>query len=162
MRYKTRRLGAGSGVAGSVAEFRESGGRLRSRFGGPEAKTGRWKTFDLSATLVNSWPPDCNVCLSLSRVSIWRFAAWSATSQLPIGIFLGINFPISSPIFEGPSAHNPDLKQAISPTPALPEFGAPATTRLSVPTLPSRAHPRDYGRRTTPSNFTTLRYLNIP
>ena len=27
-----------------------------------------------------------------------------------------------------------------------------ATTRPSVPTLPSRAHPQDYGRRTTPSN----------
>ena len=58
---KTRRLGAGPGVAGSVAESRESGGRLQSRFGGPEAKKGRWKTLDLSATLVNSWPPDCNV-----------------------------------------------------------------------------------------------------
>ena len=53
---KTRRLGAGPGVAGSVAESRESGGRLQSRFGGPEAKKGRWKTLDLSATLINSWP----------------------------------------------------------------------------------------------------------
>ena len=35
---KTRHLGAGPGVAGSVAESRESGGRLQSRFGGPEAK----------------------------------------------------------------------------------------------------------------------------
>ena len=35
---KTRRLGAGPGVAGSVAESRESGGRLQSRFGGPERK----------------------------------------------------------------------------------------------------------------------------
>ena len=52
----TRRLGAGPGVAGSVAESRESGGRLQSRFGGPEAKKGRWKTLDLSATLINSWP----------------------------------------------------------------------------------------------------------
>ena len=52
----TKRLGAGPGVAGSVAESRESGGRLQSRFGGPEAKLGRWKTLDLSATLINSWP----------------------------------------------------------------------------------------------------------
>ena len=52
----TRRLGAGPGVAGSVAESWESGGRLQSRFGGPEAKKGRWKTLDLSATLINSWP----------------------------------------------------------------------------------------------------------
>ena len=35
---KTRHLGAGPGVAGSVAESRESRGRLRSRFAGPEAK----------------------------------------------------------------------------------------------------------------------------
>ena len=54
--YKTRRLRAGPGVAGSVAESRASGGRLRSRSGGPEAKLGRWKTLDLSATLINSWP----------------------------------------------------------------------------------------------------------
>ena len=54
--YKTRRLRAGPGVAGSVAESRASRGRLRSRSGGPEAKLGRWKTLDLSATLINSWP----------------------------------------------------------------------------------------------------------
>ena len=36
-----KRLGAGPGVAGSVAESRASGGRLRSRSGGPEAKLGR-------------------------------------------------------------------------------------------------------------------------
>ncbi len=148
-RYKTRRLGAGPGVAGSAAEFRDFGGRLRSRFGSPEAKKGRWKMLDLSATLINSWPPDCNVFPFFSRVPIWRFAAWGAKSQLPLGIFLGINIPISRPIFEGPSAHNPDLKQAIL---ATPRFGARAMTRLSVPTLPSRAHPQDYGRRTTPSN----------
>ena len=53
---KTRRVGAGSGVARSVAESRESGGRLQSRFGGPEAKKKRFKTLDLSATLINSWP----------------------------------------------------------------------------------------------------------
>ena len=84
----------------------------------------------------------CPGFLSLSRVPIGRFAAWSATSQLLIVIFLGINILISRPIFEGPSAHNPYLKQAISPT---PRFGARAMTRLSVPTLPSRAHPQDYG-----------------
>ena len=37
---KTGCLGAGPGVAGSVAESRASGGRLRSRSGGPEAKLG--------------------------------------------------------------------------------------------------------------------------
>ena len=36
-RYKTRRLGAAPEVVGSVAESQASGGRLRSRFGGPEA-----------------------------------------------------------------------------------------------------------------------------
>ena len=50
----TTRLGVGPGVAGSVAESRESGGRLQSQFGGPEAKKGRWKTLDLTATLINS------------------------------------------------------------------------------------------------------------
>ena len=54
-RYKTMRLGAGPGVAGNVAESQESGGRLQSRFGGPEAKKGRWITLDLIATLINSW-----------------------------------------------------------------------------------------------------------
>ena len=65
----------------------------------------------------------CRGFLSLSRVSIGRFGSWSAKSQLLIGIFLRIKIPISRPIFEGPSARNPDIKQAISPTPALPEFG---------------------------------------
>ena len=37
---KTRRREAGPGVAGSVAESREYGGRLQIRFGGPEAKKG--------------------------------------------------------------------------------------------------------------------------
>ena len=36
---KTRRLGAGPGVVGSVAESQESGARLQSRVGGPEAKS---------------------------------------------------------------------------------------------------------------------------
>ena len=39
-RYKTRRLGAGPGVSGSVGEFRESRGRLRSCSGRKEAKFG--------------------------------------------------------------------------------------------------------------------------
>ena len=32
-------------------------------------------------------------------------------------------------------------------------FGPSATTRPADPTLPSRAHLQDYGRRTTPSNY---------
>ena len=152
-RYKTRRLGAGLGVEESAAEFRDFGGRLRSRFGGPEAKKGRWKMLDLSATLINSWPPDCNVFLFFSRVPIWSFAAWRAKSQLPIGIFLGINIPISRPIFEGPSAHNPDLKQAISATPEFAEFGRSGRRRE----LPFRPYlhariPRITVVDTTPSN----------
>ena len=59
----------------------------------------------------------CRGFLSLSRVSIGRFDAWSATSQLLIGIFLRLKIHISRPIFEGPSARNPDIKQAISATP---------------------------------------------
>ena len=102
-RYKTRRLGAGPGVAGSAAEFRDFGGRLRSRFGGPEAKKGRWKILDLSATLMGGWAPGCDAFLFLSRVSIWSFAAWSAKSQLPIGIFWGIKILMSKPILDAKS-----------------------------------------------------------
>ena len=56
----------------------------------------------------------CRGFLSLSRVSIGRLAAWSAKSQLLIGIFLRIKILISSPIFEGPSAANPQTKRWIS------------------------------------------------
>ena len=35
----------------------------------------------------------------------------------------------------------------------LATFGPSATTRPADPTLPSRAHLQDYGRRTTPSNY---------
>ena len=59
--------------------------------------------LDLNATLINSWPPHYKVFLFFSRVSIWSFAAWSATSQLPIAIFWGINFPISRPILDAKS-----------------------------------------------------------
>ena len=84
----------------------------------------------------------------MSRVPIGRLAAWSAKSQLPIGIFWLIKIPISRTIVEGPSAHNPDFKRSVLPTPRFGALGALwATTRLSVPTLPSRAHPQDYGRR---------------
>ena len=34
-----------------------------------------------------------------------------------------------------------------------------ATTRPAVPTLPSRAHLQDYGRRTTPSNYTNMHHF---
>ena len=121
--------------------------------GGPEAKKGRWKMLDLSATLINSWPSDCNVFLFFSRVPIWRFAAWRAKSQLPIGIFLGINILISRPIFEGPSAHNPDLKQAISATPEFAGIWASGRRRDFPfrPYLHARI-PRITVVDTTPSN----------
>ena len=84
----------------------------------------------------------CRGFLSLSRVSIGRFGSWSAKSQLLIGIFLRIKIPISRPIFEGPSARNPDIKQAISPTPELAEFGrlGDVATFRSDPTF-TRASP---------------------
>ena len=40
---KTRRLGAGPGVAGSVAESQESGGRLQSGLGAQRRKKGDGK-----------------------------------------------------------------------------------------------------------------------
>ena len=84
----------------------------------------------------------CRGVLSLSRVSIGRFGSWSAKSQLLIGIFLRIKIPISRPIFEGPSAHNSYLKQAISPTPRFAEFGrwGDVATFRSDPTF-TRASP---------------------
>ena len=93
-RYKTRRLGAGPGVAGSAAEFRDFGGRLRSRFGGPEAKKGRWKMLDLSATLINSWPPDCNVFLVFSRVPIWPCAVAACTFSLSLEFYSCSRLPL--------------------------------------------------------------------
>ena len=66
---KTRRLGAGPRVAGSVAESRESGGQLQSRFGGPEAKLGRGKTLDLSRVSFIVSRIDSEVCRLERHVS---------------------------------------------------------------------------------------------
>ena len=95
----------------------------------------------------------CRGFLSLSRVSIRRFGSWSAKSQLLIGIFLRIKIPISRPIFEGPSARNPDIKQAISPTPEFAEFGR-AGRRRDFPFRPylHARIPRITVVDTTPSN----------
>ena len=130
------------------------------RFGGPEAKCflniayGSERNYDKQlATIFGGF-------LLFSRVLIWSFAAWRAKSQLPIGIFLGINFPISRPIFEGPSAHNSYLKQAILPT---PEFAGiwRAGRRRKLPFRPylHARIPRITVVDTTPSNYTPVRYI---
>ena len=84
----------------------------------------------------------CRGFLSLSRVSIGRFDAWSATSQLLIGIFLRIKIHISRPIFEGPSADNPQTKQWISELANFVRFAKFGDDRRSRPDLAfTRASP---------------------
>ena len=68
-RCKTRRLGL-----------------PRSCFGGPEVTKGWWKSLDLHAMVMNSWPLSIKAFLFLSHVLISTFGAWSANSQLPIGV----------------------------------------------------------------------------
>ena len=73
----------------------------------------------------------------------------SAESHRVIGEFWGVNSPITGPILEGSRGKDIDKETPISARPDVARFGA---TRTAVPTLPSRAHPQDYGRRTTLSN----------
>ena len=84
----------------------------------------------------------CRGFLSLSRVSIGRFGSWSAKPQLLIGIFLRIKIPISRPIFEGPSADNPQTKQWISECARFARFANFGDDRRSRPDLAfTRASP---------------------
>ena len=78
-------------------------------------------------------------CLHFRRKVAGMYSTLGARYRLLIGIFLGMKIPISRPIFEGPSAHNPLLKLPISPT---PEFGRPGddATFRSDPTF-TRASP---------------------
>ena len=55
--------------------------------------------------------------------------------------------PRPGPIFGGPRGRNPQIKTTISTTPNLGDFWrAYPTLRTSVPTPPSRAHPKDDAR----------------
>ena len=85
-RYKTRRLGAGPGVSGSVGSPGDGSGAV---LGAKRRNLGLKKTMDLGAIVISSWAPDCNVFLLLSRVFIYSFAIWSARSHVPRGLFLG-------------------------------------------------------------------------
>ena len=76
-------------------------------------------------------------------------ARWATQSHRSIGEFMGVNSPITGPILEGSRGQNPI---PFTPISSAPEFGPVGARKPSVPTLPSRAHPQDYGRRTTPSN----------
>ena len=72
---------------------------------------------------------------------------------------MGVILPMEAPILEGPRGKisylsYPDLVDSES----WPNW---ATTRPAVPTLPSRAHLQDYGRRTTPSNYTQKKRAKI-
>ena len=64
--------------------------------------------------------------------------------------FLGPYSPLTGPILEGPRGQNSYFKPRISST---PRFGVWATTQPPDPTLPSRAHHKDYVSRTTSSNY---------
>ena len=88
--------------------------------------------------------------------------------QIPpcYGGIYGVNSPMTGPTLERPPAQNCYFKPRIS---ATPEFGAGATTQPPDPTLPSRAHHKDYVSRTTSSNnymyrhiFRTLRATAAP
>ena len=64
---------------------------------------------------------------------------------------MGVNSPILRPILEGPPAHNPYCwRTDLDDTGIWPR---PATTQPPDPTLPSRAHHKDYVSRTTSSNY---------
>ena len=63
--------------------------------------------------------------------------------------FLGPYSPLTGPILEGPRGQNSYFKPRIL---TRPRFGARGATQPPDPTLPSRAHHKDYVSRTTSSN----------
>ena len=64
---------------------------------------------------------------------------------------------MEAPILEGPPTQKGREKWPISATATFGELGA---TRPADPTLPSRAHLQDYGRRTTPSKLYVYIYIH--
>ena len=73
---------------------------------------------------------------------------------------MGVILPIEAPILEGPRGQNLYCCIAgLGEGEIRPDAGA---TRPAVPTLPSRAHLQDYGRRTTPSNYILLHVIVGP
>ena len=71
---------------------------------------------------------------------------WGHRDPLELGRFLfgsALHFYLTrGSILEGPCGQNCYSNPTIS---ATPEFGGRGATRPSDPTLPSRAHPQDYG-----------------
>ena len=66
--------------------------------------------------------------------------------------FLGPYSPLTGPILEGPRGHTGVIPIAGVPISATPGLGVWAMTQPPDPTLPSRAHHKDYVSRTTSSN----------
>ena len=96
-RYKTERLGS----TPAIPPVPRAPGWLRGRVWGPRRENFAYSKPSIWVKLyVNNWPPDCNVFVLFSRVPIWSLTAWSATSQLPIGIFLGIKILMSRQILD--------------------------------------------------------------
>ena len=94
---------------------------------------------------------------TVNRKSLFSYLRWDCGAPNPyaiLGEFLGTYFPNIAYGFGGPRrASSPIYRTDLVGTAVR---AAPATSRLSVPTLPSRAHPQDYGRRTTPSNYISI------
>ena len=96
-------------------------------------------------------PEAAGLQIASTVVNLYNSANYlSAESHLSLGIFFEVNSPRTGPILEGPRGQNCYFKPRIS---SRPKLVACATTRPPDPTLPSRAHPQDYGSRTTPSNY---------
>ena len=75
---------------------------------------------------------------------------WGHRDPLELSRFLfGTLLPAGSSNFGGPPRANSNMQIADLAEADVARVGA---RKPSVPTLPSRAHLQDYGRRTTPSN----------
>ena len=89
--------------------------------------------------------------LAPKRKSVCNFFKITTTFTVQIAIYwpcFSILFRPDSrrhrPIFGGPRGRNPQIKTTISPTPTFGEIWRNyPTLRTSVPTPPSRAHPKD-------------------
>ena len=82
---KTSVLGPGGGECRGVAGVR---GTAPEPVWGPRGEIRAMENIGSECNFDKQLAIICRGFVSLSRVSIGRFAAWSATSQLPVGMFL--------------------------------------------------------------------------
>ena len=98
--------------------------------------------------------------LRLAHVPTRSLAFLARFAPVPTRLFLGLYSPLAAAILEGPRGQTPYLSYPdLVEGPRWRPLAKSATTRTSVPTLPSRAHPQDHGRRTTPSNQVVIKRL---